>query len=157
MHRLTYHDAGTALGLTYEQVRRRAQAGELEAAEPIDGKQSVSFRSVAALAAKIHRELPGPVDLSPFGELREQLTRFHVLGIERAAFLRRLEADAMEAEHQNDLAGAAVYWQLVAGLRETTYTWNPALGNWRALIPNVGTYETKPTVSAMAPQPVLDT
>lgn len=133
------------------------QTGELEAAEPIDGKQAVSFRSVAALAAKNNRELPEPVDLAPFDELRDQLTRFHLLGIERAAFLRRLEGDAMEAEHRGDFGTAAVYWQLVAGLREATYTWNAALGNWRTTIPGIGTQDTRPTLGAMAPQPVLDT
>ena len=143
MHRLTYHDAGSTLGLSYEQVRRRAQVGELEPAEPLDGKHAVTFRSVAALAAKIGKDIAdGPIDLAPFGELQQELTRFHVLGIDRVVFLRSLEANALEAEQRGDLGTAAVYWQLLAGLQQTSYRWNAEKQNWSITMPGVGTTET---------------
>lgn len=139
--------------MTYEQVRRRAQCGELEPAPPIDGKAAVSFRSVATLAARLNRPLDGPVDLGPFDDLRPHLTRFHVLGVERAAILRRLEADALEAEQRDNLGAAAVYWQLVAGLRQASYHWNADRQNWRVMIPDFVGAESVPSdmVGAMPP------
>lgn len=149
MHRLTFHDAATTLGMTYEQVRRRVQCGELEAGEPLDGKHAVSYRSVVNLAARLNRELPEPLDLEQFEALRPGVTLFHKFGVERAAFLRGLEADALEAEHRGDLGAAAVLWQLVAGLTVCQYSWNADRGTWRVSVPFFGAEESQP-----APVPV---
>jgi len=156
LHRLTFHDAATALGLTYEQVRRRAQCGELESAEPLDGKFAVSFRSVATMAARTNRDLGDLVDPSGFEELSPRVTAFHLLGVERAAFLRQLEADALEAEHVGDLGRAAVFWQLWAGLGVATYQWQPARNTWRVRIPGYPDLESAAppaeTPHALAPE-----
>lgn len=158
MHRVSMTEAARALGLTYEQVRRRTLTGELEPGEPIRGKQSVSFRSVAALAARMNRDLlPAPINLEPFEALRDGTTRFHLLGVERAAFLRALEADALEAEQSEDLATAAIYWQILAGLRETSYHWQPERQSWRVDVPGLGSMETArgPATSPGKPREVV--
>ncbi|MCA2996149.1 hypothetical protein [Gemmatimonas sp.] len=103
--------------------------------EPLDGKFAVSFRSVAVMAARTNRDLGDLVDPTGFDELRPRLTTFHLLGVERAAILRQLEADALEAEHANDYGRAAVFWQLWAALREATYQWQPERQTWRVRIP----------------------
>jgi hypothetical protein len=154
VHRITYADAAQSLQLTYEQVRRRVFSGELEAAEAIGGKQTVTFRSVAALAARMQRDLPLPdVDLSTFAELNEPMRRFHLLGIERVVFLRQLEGDALEAENRGDLATAAIYWQLLAGLREASYAWNAKRQTWAVNVPGVTDAEafTSADVAPIAP------
>jgi len=143
LHRITWHDAGVALGLSYEQIRRRTQTGELEEAERVDGRRAVTFRSVATLAAKAGKSLSGdPADLSAFDELRAKITAFHLLGVERAALLRQLEADALEAEQRGDLSTAAVYWQLAGALPTTEYGWNAEAQSWRVRVPGIAEGET---------------
>ncbi len=156
MHRITWHDAGVALGLSYEQVRRRAQTGDLEEAESLEGKRAVTFRSVATLAGKNGKSLTtAPADVRPFEELRPKITAFHLLGVERTAFLRTLEADALEAEQRGDLATACVLWQLAAALPTAEYSWNGTTQTWRVRVPGIDETESlspqKATVSQLLP------
>ena len=156
MHRVTFHEAGKMLGLTYESIRRRAQIGTLEAAEPLDGVQSVSYRSVAILGAQINHPIAdAPSNVEQFEALRADLTNFHLQGVQRAAFLSQLEADALQAEHGDDLPTACVYWQLIAGLSTASYGFNRARGTWTVDVPGIGQSETMTAPPAPAePSPV---
>lgn len=155
MHCVTHSEAARLLAETPAQVRRHVHVGQLEAGAKIDGQESVTFRSVARLAATLMHPLPGaPVDLAPFVDVRERVTDFHVYGVQRASIVRQLEGDALEAEQRGDLGIAGVLWQLAAALPTSQYEWNIGRATWTVRIPGIVEAETLPDASPHAAEPL---
>lgn len=78
-----------------------------------------------------------PVDLGELESLRKEILAYHLLGVERASFLRRLEGDAREAEQAGRYGEAITRWQLAFALRHATYRWDADRQTWTLRVPGL--------------------